>query len=98
MSNSVAQAPGEVQPFTGEAYSNLTDLVREILNQTDEEFVPFDWETLKKTIGEDNLKTSLIRLLRHQTYHQICLVITRGWRPRPVQKISQSHASLSHLV
>ena len=52
MSTSVAKVPGEVQPFTGEAYSNLTDLVREILSQTDEEFVPFDWETLKKTIGK----------------------------------------------
>ena len=30
---------------------NLTDLEREILDQTDEEYVPHSWEELKQIIG-----------------------------------------------
>lgn len=30
---------------------NLTDLDRETLGQTDEEFIPHDWEDLKSIIG-----------------------------------------------
>ena len=31
---------------------NLTDLDRECLSQTDEDFVPHDWQDLKKIVGK----------------------------------------------
>jgi len=37
------------------AFFNLTDLDREVLSQTDEDFVPNDWENLKTIIGAHDL-------------------------------------------
>ena len=31
---------------------NLTDLDKECLSQTDEEFIPHDWQDLKKIVGK----------------------------------------------
>lgn len=39
-------APTEPPPF------HLTDVDRQVLSQTDEEFIPHDWDNLRDIIGE----------------------------------------------
>lgn len=50
MSDPVGEARGP-QSCRPEAFFNLTDLDREVLSQTDEEFVPHDWKNLKSIVG-----------------------------------------------
>ena len=44
--------PGVVEKEEQPLPFNLTDLDRAILSQTDEEYVPHNWEELRKIIGE----------------------------------------------
>lgn len=50
MSFSLEEPKRQPEPF------NLTSLDREVLGQTDEEFIPHDWQDLKKIIGTSHIR------------------------------------------